>query len=153
MVVAGERAEACAIHEAQPRGGEQLRTNTGLPRQGGGCGSWRFGIAEEPGTAASFGSILNTSFEFLLLASSPRIPLQTSNVQVVNGTAGAAMSLIKKSDVKNHLSTRTGATEVPARPVIHADATGYSEEEGAVNAEASNLLSGVVELAAEKPKA
>lgn len=37
------------------------------------------------------------------------------------------MSLIKKSDVKNHLSTRTGASAVPA-PAVFADATGYSED-------------------------
>ncbi len=38
------------------------------------------------------------------------------------------MSLIRKSDVKNHLSTRTGASAVPIGPSIHADATGYSED-------------------------
>lgn len=41
------------------------------------------------------------------------------------------MSLIKKSDVKNHLSTRTGASAVPAQASIHADATGYSGETSA----------------------
>jgi hypothetical protein len=38
------------------------------------------------------------------------------------------MSLIKKSDVKNYLSTRTGARALPVRPVIHSDPTGYSED-------------------------
>jgi hypothetical protein len=38
------------------------------------------------------------------------------------------MSLIRKSDVKNHLSTRTGDSTVPVQPLIHADPTGYSED-------------------------
>jgi len=39
------------------------------------------------------------------------------------------MSLIKKSDVKNHLSTRTGASVLPIRQTSHSDATGYSEDD------------------------
>jgi hypothetical protein len=43
------------------------------------------------------------------------IQLQTSNVQSINRTTERHMSLIRKSDVKNHLSTRTGDTAVPVR--------------------------------------
>src|SRR5581483_1288957 len=38
--------------------------------------------------------------------SATQIPLQTSTFQAVNGTSGAAMSLIKRSDAKNQPSTR-----------------------------------------------
>ena len=104
---------------------------------------------------SAVGGILTVSFEFLLLASSHRIPLQTSNVQAVNGTTGAAMSLIKKSDVKNHLSTRTGASSVPAQPDVHSDPTGYSEDgskDYGVSAAAPGEVSGAVQVT-DKPKA
>lgn len=52
------------------------------------------------------------------------------------------MSLIKKSDVKNHLSTRTGASELPVQPVSQPDATGYSGD-GSEDA-APALLTGAV---------
>jgi hypothetical protein len=59
------------------------------------------------------------------------------------------MSLIKKSDVKNYLSTRTGARVLPFQPVTQPDATGYSgdgSEDGAENAPVSPLAA-----KAEKP--
>lgn len=51
------------------------------------------------------------------------------------------MSLIKKSDLKNHLSTRTGATTLPVQPVSQPDATGYSgdgSEDGVAGAVADS---------------
>ena len=42
---------------------------------------------------------------------------QTSNSQERNRSTGASMSLIRKSDVRNHLSTRSGSTSIfPSRP-------------------------------------
>jgi hypothetical protein len=55
------------------------------------------------------------------------------------------MSLISKSDVKNHLSTRTGASGIPIQPVSQPDATGYSgdgSEDAAVNATHVDIASG-----------
>jgi hypothetical protein len=70
------------------------------------------------------------------------------------------MSLIKKSDLKNHLSTRTGATVLPIQPAIHSDATGYSEDDpiGAAPGTTSADNARVAEAAAPaveagKPKA
>ncbi len=64
------------------------------------------------------------------------------------------MSLIRKSDVKNHLSTRTGDSTVPAQPLIHADPTGYSED-SSQEAAVLTVSMPAVEAAAivEKPKA
>jgi hypothetical protein len=59
------------------------------------------------------------------------------------------MSLIKKSDVKNHLSTRTGASELPVQPVSQPDATGYSGD-GSEDA-APVLLTGTVARDASLP--
>jgi hypothetical protein len=39
------------------------------------------------------------------------------------------MGVILKSDVKNNLSAPTGARALPVQPAIHADATGYSEDD------------------------
>ena len=52
------------------------------------------------------------------------------------------MNLIQKSDVKNHLSTRTGASGLPVQPVSQPDATGYSGD-GSEDA-APVLLTGAV---------
>lgn len=38
------------------------------------------------------------------------------------------MSIIKKTDVKNHLSARH-RTEIHLEPAIHADATGFPHDE------------------------
>ena len=65
------------------------------------------------------------------------------------------MSLIKKSDVKNHLSTRTGASPVPVQPDLHSDPTGYSEDgsrDNSVSAAAPGEVSGAVQ-ATDKPNA
>lgn len=40
------------------------------------------------------------------------------------------MSIIKKTDVKNHLSARH-RTEIHLEPAIHADATGFPHDEEA----------------------
>lgn len=64
------------------------------------------------------------------------------------------MSLIKKSDVKNHLSTRTGASAVPPQPEVHSDATGYSEDSSKdASAAALSVVSVAVQVAADTPKA
>jgi hypothetical protein len=41
------------------------------------------------------------------------------------------MSLIRKTDIKNHVSTRTGASLLPFRNLSQPDATGYSGEDAA----------------------
>lgn len=38
------------------------------------------------------------------------------------------MSLIKRSDVKNHLSTRTGDTTLPVQPSIDTGPSGISDD-------------------------
>jgi hypothetical protein len=64
------------------------------------------------------------------------------------------MSLIRKSDVKNHLSTRTGDSAVPAQPLIHADPTGYSEDSSQeAVVVAVSTPAGEVAANLEKPKA
>lgn len=55
--------------------------------------------------------------------------LQTSVIQASNRTTGAALSLIKKADVKNHLSARHRTEIHLARPENHSDATGFAHEE------------------------
>ncbi len=64
------------------------------------------------------------------------------------------MSLIRKSDVKNHLSTRTGASGLPVEPSIYADPTGYSED-SSQDAAVLAVSTPADEVAAngEKPKA
>jgi hypothetical protein len=52
--------------------------------------------------------------------------LQTSIHQARNRTAGAAMSVFKKSDVKNHLSVRVRAKTYLNAPVSQPDATDRS---------------------------
>jgi hypothetical protein len=52
----------------------------------------------------SFERILAAVAKILFLAFSLHVLLQTSAFQVRNTTTGASMSLIKKSDVKSHLS-------------------------------------------------
>ena len=47
------------------------------------------------------------------------------------------MSLIKKTDVKNHLSARH-RTEIHLQPAIQADSTGFPYEEAAVPPAESN---------------
>ena len=46
---------------------------------------------------------------FLFSPSALRASLQTSSFQVLNRPAGVAMSLVKQTDVKNHLSLRQRA--------------------------------------------
>jgi hypothetical protein len=57
--------------------------------------------------------------------------LWTSTVQVRNRTTGAAVSLTKKSDVKNHLSRRHPTGIHIYQPASQPDATGFSGEESA----------------------
>jgi hypothetical protein len=55
--------------------------------------------------------------------------LQTSIFQACNRTTGAAVSLIKKSDVKNHLSSRYRTKIHLCEPASQPDATGFSVAE------------------------
>lgn len=57
--------------------------------------------------------------------------LQTSNVQARNRTTGAAVSLIKQSDVKNHLSPHHRTKIHLCPPISQPDATGFSGVESA----------------------
>ena len=71
--------------------------------------------------------------------------LQTSAFQVSSRTTGAAMSLNKQSDVKNHLSRRPRKNLLPFRPASQLNANGYSENEPGgtkVNAPSSGADSG-----------
>lgn len=55
--------------------------------------------------------------------------LRTSTDQVSNRITGVAVSLIKQSDVKNHLSSRHRTRIHLATPASQPDATGFSEEQ------------------------
>jgi hypothetical protein len=66
--------------------------------------------------------------------------VQTSIFQARNRTTGAAMSLIKQSDVKNHLSPRFRTKIHLCQPESQPDATGFSGAEPvAINAIASSF--------------
>jgi hypothetical protein len=73
--------------------------------------------------------MLETVVRFYFLAFSSQASLQTSNFQVDNRTTGAAVSLIKKSDVKNHLSPRHRTQIHLCPPESQPDATGFSAVE------------------------
>jgi hypothetical protein len=81
--------------------------------------------------------MLETSARFLLAFSIPRASLQTSIFQLPSRTTGATVSLIKKSDVKNHLSPRHRTEIHLCPPESQPDATGYSGAD-AVQADASD---------------
>ncbi|MGB7546260.1 MAG: hypothetical protein WBM14_00795 [Terracidiphilus sp.] len=67
--------------------------------------------------------------------------LQTGIVQASNRTTGAAMSLLKKSDLKNHLSARQRNGLHPFRPVNKPGATGFSEiEQGGTRANTPSFV-------------
>jgi len=59
-----------------------------------------------------FRRIVTTAVKLFFLAFSLSVLLQTSAFQVRNRVTGASMSLIKKSDVKSHLSS-TGTSVYP----------------------------------------
>ncbi len=68
------------------------------------------------------------------------------------------MSLTKRSDVKNHLSTRTGGTALPARSATDTGPSGKSADGGKDEAFASSGVASTDKLAspassAEKQKA
>lgn len=54
------------------------------------------------------------------------------------------MSLIKRADVKNHLSTRTGATTLPARHAADTGPSGNSADSSQDAAAGAGLTSGGV---------
>jgi hypothetical protein len=60
-------------------------------------------IAEVSAVISNYRRIVEKRFRLLSSPSATQISLQTSTFQVVNGSARAAMSLIKKSDMKNRL--------------------------------------------------
>ena len=67
--------------------------------------------------------VVSFSFSPLALQALP----QTSTVQVRNRTTGAAMSLLKKCDVKNRLSASPNESRHSFRPVRQADRANSSE--------------------------
>ncbi len=69
------------------------------------------------------------SHHFPLSPSAFQASLQTSVIQANNRTTGAAMSLIKKADVKNHLSARHRSEIHIARPASQSDVAALSHEE------------------------
>ena len=76
--------------------------------------------------ASSVRRMLDVGVSFPFSPSAFQASLQTSPIQARNRTTGTAMSLIKKSDVKNHLSARRHKGKQPYRPVSQPDATGFS---------------------------
>ena len=85
------------------------------------------------GTCMNSSVCLRLVSVLFVLAFSPLASLQTSTFQAANLTTGAHMSLIRKSDVKNHLSTRNAA-QLPSGLAPKAVAT--SAEAAAVDKEA-----------------
>jgi hypothetical protein len=81
------------------------------------------------GTQARVGVCLKEQLVFPFSPSALQASLQTSIFQVRNQTTGAAMSLTKRSDVKNHLSPRFRTKIHLCEPVSQPDATGYSVPE------------------------
>jgi hypothetical protein len=71
----------------------------------------------------------DTVFPFSPLAL--QASLQTSVFQEINRTTGIAMSVIKQTDVKNHLSARHRTEIHLHQPESQADATGFPREESA----------------------
>ena len=80
----------------------------------------------------------HAGFEKRILEAATRFPfsppafqdsLKTSIFQVHNRTTGVAMSQIRQSDVKNHLSPRFHTKIHLCDPVSQPDATGYSAPE------------------------
>ena len=83
--------------------------------------------------------MLEITARFSLLAFGIPASLQTSNFQARNRATGAAVSLIKKSDVKNHLSPRHRTQIHLCPPESQPDATGFSAAEpGTVQADGSD---------------
>ena len=75
--------------------------------------------------------MLKAGLRFPFSPSAVQALLQTSVMQVRNGTTGAAMSLIDKTDVKNHLSARYRTQIHLTPPASQPDATGIPHEESA----------------------
>jgi hypothetical protein len=91
------------------------------------------------GTRRLIGVCLKQQPVFLFSPSASHASLQTSIFQLPNRTTGAAVSLIKKSDVKNHLSPRHRTEIHLCPPESQPDATGFSAAEaGTVQPDASN---------------
>lgn len=63
------------------------------------------------------------------------------------------MSLVKRSDVKNHLSTRTGDTTLPIQPAIDTAPSGNSGDGSKDGASVSPGVSGRDEIASSVPNA
>lgn len=105
------------------------------------CGRSAAARAEQ----ALVGVCLKLQLVFPFSPSAFQASLQTSIFQVRNRPAGAAMSLIKKSDVKNHLSPRYRTKIHLCQPVSQPDATGYSvAEPDIIRANQSNFAADFV---------
>lgn len=89
--------------------------------------------------------MLETAARFSFLAFSSHASLQTSLFQVRNRATGAAVSIIRKSDVKNHLSPRHRTQIHLCPPESQPDATGFSTaESGAVLPDAPDAAKDLV---------
>jgi hypothetical protein len=89
----------------------------------------KIAICAWPPARESGGRMLEIAACFPFSPSAFQASLQTSIFQERNRTTGTAMSLIKKSDVKNHLSPRYRTKIHLCRPASQPDATGYSVAE------------------------
>jgi hypothetical protein len=81
------------------------------------------------GTQARVSVCLKEQPVFPFSPSALQASLQTSIIQVRNRTTGVAMSQIRQSDVKNHLSPRFRTKIHLCDPVSQPDATGFSVPE------------------------
>jgi hypothetical protein len=81
------------------------------------------------GTQAWVSVCLKQQLVFPFSPSALQASLQTSIFQVRHRTTGVAMSQIRQSDVKNHLSPRFRTKIHLCDPVSPPDATGYSVPE------------------------
>jgi hypothetical protein len=92
------------------------------------------------GTQAPSGVCLKQQPVFPFSPSALQASLQTSIFQVRNRTTGATMSLIKQSDVKNHLSPQFRTKIHLCEPASQPDATGSSvPEPDAIKADSSSF--------------
>jgi hypothetical protein len=74
--------------------------------------------------------MLKSRYNFLFSPSAFQASLQTSTVQANNRTTGAAMSLIKKVDVKEHFAARRRLRLIAAGQLVKPAAAGLPETTG-----------------------
>lgn len=90
--------------------------------------AWRRSVIDQPsdgsdGATVLCGVCLKSSLGYSSSPSAAHASLLTSSFQVSNRTTGASMSFFKRSDVKNHLSTRARNGERPVKPVSKPEIT------------------------------